>query len=138
MNKRANSTKSDSKRAEVHWSEWLAGALSALLIVALLGFLGYQSYQYQPDKADFRVDVTNFSAVENGYRVAFSVFNLTRSSAAQVRVVGIVGEQQGGGEQAEATFDYVASKAQTKGALFFAKDPRNHDLKLRVESYIDP
>ncbi|NKX17168.1 TIGR02588 family protein [Ochrobactrum pseudogrignonense] len=137
MNKRANSTKSDSKRAEVHWSEWLAGALSALLIVALLGFLGYQSYQYQPDKADFRVEVTNFSAVENGYRVAFSVFNLTRSSAARAGCRNC-GRTARGGEQAEATFDYVASKAQTKGALFFAKDPRNQDLKLRVESYIDP
>jgi len=138
MNERINEKKSEPATVKVHWSEWLAGGLSALLIATLLGWLGDQCYQYQPDKADFRVEVTGYTAVENGYRVAFSVFNLTGTSAAQVRVVATLGQQQGGAEQAAATFDYVASEAQASGALFFAIDPRKHDLKLRVVSYIDP
>jgi len=138
MNKQINRKKVEPTPVKVHWSEWFAGVLSALLILSLLGWLGYQSYQYQPDKADFRFEVNGYTAVKNGYRVAFSVFNLTRSSAAQVHVVGTMREQQGRVEHATATFDYVASEAQSSGALFFTEDPRNQDLKLRVESYIDP
>lgn len=138
MNKQINRKKNEAATVEVHWSEWLAGGLSALLIASLLCWLGYHSYQYQPGKADFRVEVTGYTAVENGYRVAFAVFNSSRSSAAQVRVVGTIDEPQGGAEQATAIFDYVASQARSSGALFFSNDPRNEGLKLRVESYIDP
>lgn len=95
MNKQINRKNNEAATVEVHWSEWLAGGLSALLIASLLCWLGYHSYQYQPDKADFRVEMTGYTAVENGYRVAFAIFNSSRSSAAQVRVVGTIDEPQG-------------------------------------------
>ncbi|GAA5629155.1 hypothetical protein Brsp05_04454 [Brucella sp. NBRC 12953] len=138
MNRKTNPKKSNSDMARVHWSEWLAGALSGLLILVLLGWLAYQSYQYAADEADFRVEVSEPEAVKNGYRVAFTVFNLSQSSAAQVRVVGVLDVEQGQTEQATTTFDYVASEARSSGALFFKNDPRAHAFKLSVASYIDP
>jgi len=138
MNRQTNTKKSMSDTAKVHWSEWLAGSLSGLLVLLLLGWLAYHSHQYVPDEADFRVEVTESKAVESGYRVAFTVFNLSQSSAAQVRVVGVLDAEQGPAEQAITTFDYVASEARASGALFFHQDPRAHALKLSVVSYINP
>jgi len=138
MNRQVKSNKSHRDTDKVHWSEWLAGGLSGVLVVLLLGWLVYHSYQFQTDEADFRVEVTGSTGVENGYRVAFSVFNLSRSSAAQVRVVGTLGEKDENAEYATATFDYVASQAQSSGALFFMNNPRTHGVQLRVVSYIEP
>jgi len=137
MNRQKTTKHSEPDMAKVHWSEWLAGGVSGVLIVALLGWLAYHCYQYTPEKADFRVEITDYTAANNGYRVAFSVTNLSQSSAAQVRVIGTFGEE-GQTEQATTTFDYVASEARSAGALFFENDPRDHDLKLRVASYIEP
>ena len=66
MNRQKTTKNSQPDRVKVHWSEWLAGGVSGVLIVALLSWLAYHCYQYTPDKADFSVEITDYTAVNNG------------------------------------------------------------------------
>ncbi|QWK81391.1 TIGR02588 family protein [Ochrobactrum sp. BTU1] len=138
MNSTQNKTsKNDEQSEKVHWTEWCAGAISGILIALLLGWLGYETYRYQPQEASFRLETTEITRVNDSYRVAFSVTNLSQASAAAVRVVGEL-DGQGGPEQAVTTFDYVASEATSRGALFFGTNPNEGSLKLSVTSYVQP
>ncbi|WP_095448707.1 TIGR02588 family protein [Ochrobactrum quorumnocens] len=138
MTKEDKTSGPDMEMEKVHWSEWMAGGISALLIFSLLGWIVYDIWRYNPQEADFIVGITAVNAVENGYRVTFSVTNITQTTAAQVRVVGVLDDRQGKAEASTTMFNYVASEAKANGALFFESNPTDYLLKVRVESYIEP
>lgn len=41
-------------------------------------------------------------------------------------------------EEGEATVDYVPSSSERRGGLVFTRDPRRHELTLRVKGWAEP
>lgn len=128
----------DTETDTPHWTEWLVGAISTLLVLLLLAWISYDIYRYDPQRADFKVTATAIEPLKDRFRVSFDIQNISQTSAAQVRVVGELKDKTGKTEHAVAIFDYVAAEAKADGALFFKENPEGKELELQAESYIEP
>ncbi|MFK3777831.1 TIGR02588 family protein [Agrobacterium sp. NPDC089420] len=124
--------------AEPHWVEWLTGAFCTLLVAAMIGWIGYDIHRYQPEKARFEIDVTGVEGQPGQYRVTFNIRNLSMTTAAQVKVLGDLQQDGAASENADVTFDYVASESKDAGTLFFRNDPRRGTLSINVAGYTEP
>ncbi len=68
----------------------------------------------------------------------FDIRNLSMTTAAQVQVRGDLQRNDAAPENADVTFDYVASESKDSGTLFFRSDPRSGTLTLTVAGYTEP
>ena len=41
-------------------------------------------------------------------------------------------------ETSEATMDYLPPGSEREGGLFFSRDPRRYEVRLRAKGYVDP
>ncbi|RYE67250.1 MAG: TIGR02587 family membrane protein [Rhizobiaceae bacterium] len=76
--------------------------------------------------------------VEGGYRIRFDVSNSANRTAAAVVVRGEVMDGDAAVEQADVTFDYVPAQSKASGAILFAREPRQDQIRLRTISFTDP
>ncbi len=60
------------------------------------------------------------------------------STAANLRVEGVLTDGNGRVEASELVLDYVPMQWHRKGGLFFARDPRHYTLQLRAKGYAAP
>ncbi|MCF6370278.1 TIGR02588 family protein [Rhizobium halophilum] len=121
-----------------HWLEWLVGAVSAVLIIAMTGWIAGEAILHQETAPEFRVENLATQVVKDGFRVEFEIFNDGTSTAAAVKVRG---ELIRGGqvtETAETTFDYVPGRSSSRGGLFFSQSPAGGDIRIRALGYTEP
>lgn len=124
--------------ADPHWIEWVTGTISTLLVAAMFGWIAYDICRYSPEEARFEIAVTGVEGQTGQYRVKFAIHNLSMTTAAQVNVRGDLEQNGASPENADVTFDYVASESKDNGTLFFRSDPRNGTLTLTVAGYTEP
>jgi uncharacterized protein (TIGR02588 family) len=124
--------------ADPHWIEWVTGTICTLLVAAMLGWIAYDIYRYVPEDARFDIAVTSVEGQPGQYRVKFDILNLSMTTAAQVQVRGDLQRNDAAPENADVTFDYVASESKDSGTLFFRSDPRSGTLTLTIAGYTEP
>ena len=126
------------ERHDPHWIEWLTGAVSALLVAAMIGWVGWQAMTRTASPPDLFIAIAATGKAAAGYRVAFDIRNAGTTTAAAVTVVGTLADGRTVIEEAQVTFDYVAAESTASGALLFARDPANHRLDIRPVGYTAP
>lgn len=119
-------------------AEWAVAALGLLLVAGTISFLIYQAVAGNSSPPDIAVEAGAISPVSGGYLVAIRVINRGGSSAKGVIVEGTLNQGESSVGKAETRFDYVPSRSERKGGLFFADDPRRFELQLRVLGYENP
>jgi uncharacterized protein (TIGR02588 family) len=120
------------------WLEWLASGVGLLLATVVFGFIGWQALNSETTPPVINVRVERTSPVEGGYLVEFRAYNESSSAAAQVEIEGTLG---GGDEQSStsrASFDYIPGRSSRQGGLFFNRDPRSSELRLRALGFSVP
>jgi uncharacterized protein (TIGR02588 family) len=125
---------------ETPFWEKVAGAVSLLLVLGVIGFLLYEAFQPQT-APEIVTEVQSITPQPGGYLVQFQASNRGRQTAASVLVEGALYDPAGSGEPietAEATFDYIPDQSDRTGSLVFARDPRQYDLRLQVKGFMDP
>lgn len=132
------SVKPHRETGKPHWVEWLTGLVSAILIVAMLGWVGWEAVSEDDMAPEFGIEITARSAVEGGYRVEFDIINTATRTAAAVMVRGEMRDGDNVIEQADISFDYVPAQSKASGALFFTHDPDQAQLTIRAIGYTDP
>jgi uncharacterized protein (TIGR02588 family) len=118
--------------------EWVVGALGALLLAGTIGFLVWHALGRDDAPPDVRVAVEGVLELQNGYLVQFRAMNEGGSAAAQLVIEGELAGQDGPIETSEATLDYLPPHSDRQGGLFFDRDPRELDLRLRAKGYAKP
>jgi uncharacterized protein (TIGR02588 family) len=118
--------------------EWAVGALGALLLVGTIGFLVWHALGRGETPPDVRVVVEHVLELQNGYLVQFRAMNQGGSAGAQLLIEGELAGPTGPIETSEATLDYLPPRSYREGGLFFTRDPRELDLRLRAKSYAKP
>ena len=120
--------------------EWIVGALGAALVLGTVGFLVYQAVLGQgTSPPDVRLVAEEVVELRNGYLVRFRVLNEGRSTAAQLSLEGeLTGDGGEAVETSETTLDYLPGRSEREGGLFFTRDPRAFDLRLRPKGYVKP
>lgn len=139
-NKKASRTGQtpNTERLKPHWIEWLTGAVSSLLILAIIAWIGYEAVNGTDTPADLRVDLVSTEKTDAGWRVQFDLSNSGETTAAAVEVRGTVADRGRLIEEAAVTFDYVAAHSLARGALIFTQDPNSHDFTIRAVGFTEP
>ncbi|TDK31791.1 TIGR02588 family protein [Rhizobium deserti] len=120
------------------WIEWATGMISALLVIVMIGWVAWQSLTEEEQQPNFTVAVTEKGAVDGGYRVTFEVNNTATKTASAVVVRGEILDGSNPIESADVTFDYVAVRSKSSGAIIFSQDPGDRALRIRAIGYTDP
>ncbi len=128
----------NTERLKPHWIEWLTGAVSSLLILAIIGWISYEAVNSTDTPAELRVDIVAIEKTSAGWRVLFDLSNSGETTAASVEVRGTVADRGRLIEEAAVTFDYVAARSLAHGALIFSQDPNNHDFNIRAVGFTEP
>jgi uncharacterized protein (TIGR02588 family) len=126
------------ERTRTSTLEWIAAAVGLALLLAVLGVIGRQAVLGQSSQPPaITVAPSTIVALRNGYLVEFDAFNQASGTAAAVTIEGVL-KDDAGSETAMATLDYVAGQGSTQGGLFFTRDPRRGQLRLRALGYQHP
>ena len=119
-------------------AEWIVAALSAALVLGVVGFLIYDGVRSPATPPDITVEVDSIQPAGPGYLVLFRAENRGRSTAAGVVVEGELQADTGQVEVSETTIEYVPAGGRQRAGLYFSHDPRRLRLKLRAQGYREP
>lgn len=119
--------------------EWAAAGLGLLLLLGLLAIIGLEAVSGETEKPPaIAVTAGRVVATPGGYLVEIEAANESGGTAAAVQVEGALMAGGTAVETSGLTFDYVPGHSRRKGGLFFAEDPRRHQLALRALGYQEP
>lgn len=119
--------------------EWLLAGASALLLAGMVGYLAWEGIARPDGPPQVVVLAGEPRAVAGGFLVEFTARNDGRSSAANVQIVGELGQPPDGVlERSEAVLDYVPEGSTRRGWLRFTRDPARHGLAVMVGGQTEP
>ena len=105
----------------------------------MLGVIGREALNGETEQLPvIAVAVTGISPAAPGYVLAFEASNKTGGTAAAVEIEAILKDGDTIVETGKATLDYVPGHGNAKGGVFFAEDPRRHELEIRALGFQTP
>ncbi|WP_065377150.1 hypothetical protein [Ensifer adhaerens] len=108
---------------EGHWIEWLTGSVSAIGVIALIGWVGFEAATQSDGAPDLSVKTISSASRDGGYLVMFDVENAADRTAADVVVRGEITAGNTVVETVEITLDYVPMHSRTRAGLIFRNEP---------------
>ena len=125
------------RRRKVPTIEWIAGSISALIVVGTIVYLGFEAIQGTSDGPLLSAQVQQIRAIGRTFVVEVEVRNESRAAAAEVQIAGEARSPDGTKREGTATVDFVPGFSSRHVSLVFDFDPgRNPDL--RVVGYVTP
>ncbi|MGE5927334.1 MAG: hypothetical protein ACM357_08265 [Gemmatimonadota bacterium] len=124
-------------RARIPLAERIIGAVSAAVIVGLMGFLVVRALGNDGSPPDIVVDMRGVTQVGAGWLVEVEATNLGHTGATHLEIVGEL-PGAGGIERRSVILDYVPPRSTRHGGLYFTGDPRARPLTLRAVGYQSP
>ena len=118
--------------------EWVVAGVGALLVTATIGYLIVQALWRDEVPPDVQVIALRVLALEHNHLVEFRAVNQGGEPAAELLIEGELIGPDGPVETAEATLDYLPPASHRDGGLFFSRDPRAFELRLRAKGYAEP
>lgn len=118
--------------------EWIVAFVGLALVMSAIGFMLYRAIKGNSSPPQIAVSVDSVLPTDNGFLVTFRVVNRGEITAAGLSVEG---ELRTGAENVEtstATLNYVPSRSERRGGLFFTNDPQKFELKVRAKGYERP
>jgi uncharacterized protein (TIGR02588 family) len=119
-------------------AEWIVAALSALLVLGVIGFLIYDGLGSPKTPPDVRVEVDSIQQAGPGFLVLLRARNMGNNTAADVIIEGELMTDSGRVETSETVIDYVPAGGEQRAGLYFIRDPRKAKLRLRAHGYREP
>jgi uncharacterized protein (TIGR02588 family) len=118
--------------------EWLVAGIGVLLVAGAIGYLVVHALRRDQTPPDVRIVAQRVVALEHNHLVEFRAVNQGGEPAAQLLIEGELVGPDGPVETAEATLDYLPPGSHRDGGLFFRRDPREFELRLRAKGYARP
>ena len=117
---------------------WGIGLLGLLLVLGSIGFALYEAAIGDSSLPNVTVEVEEIVRLENGFLVEFRVVNQGGTTAAGLTVEGELRNGTEIVETSDTTIEYVPSRSERSGGLFFTRDPGQYELELRAKGYEMP
>ena len=133
--------RSDAGRAEdpaKRRLEAIAAAIGALIAVATLAVILWDGFAKRAGYAHILVEAGEIAPYPGGYILAVTARNEGDATAAAVAIVGELKRGDEVLESSEIAFDYVASRSERRGGMFFSQNPAGVEVELRAVGYSDP
>jgi len=116
-------------------TEYLAGALGGLLVLALLAFLAHQALGARETPPELAVVVTGVEEAGAGWTVYFEAVNSGGHTAEAVQIEGAVLRDGHPADQASSSIAYLPPHSSRAGALVFSTDPASGELEVGPVGY---
>lgn len=116
--------------------EWVSAIIGFFIALALLGFLAVQAIrEAEPLPPTLEAVAVSLHRAGGHYIVGVEIRNASPATGAGVQVQGTL--RQGGSavEESATTISYVPGNSYRRAGLVFTRDPRAHQLDLRVTGY---
>lgn len=120
-----------------HWVEWLTGLVSAVIVLAVIGWIAKDAFRDQDTTPDLGATVLTTEQRSNGFQVSFEVSNTASATASQVTVDGVILNGSDVVEKASTVLDYVPGRSKARGGLIFINDPTGR-ITLNVSAFNEP
>lgn len=104
--------------------EWLVAAVGLLLVVSAIGFMLYRAIKGNSSPPEIAISVDAVRPAHNGFLVTFFVVNRGESTAASLTIEGELQSRGESIETTDVTLNYVPSRSERRGGLFFTNDPQ--------------
>ena len=115
------------------------GTLGALLVLGSIAYLTSQALLQSASPPDVRLVAEEVVGLRNGYLVRLRAINEGRTTASQLTLEGELIDPGGMAfETSDTTLDYLPGRSEREGGLFFRRDPRGFELRLRAKGYVKP
>jgi uncharacterized protein (TIGR02588 family) len=118
--------------------EWLAAGVSAVLVLAILGYTLREALTGPNGPPSLTVQADSVVPTAGHYLVMFTVRNDGGETAAAVTVHGALQRGDSTLEESDASVDYVPIGGYRVGGVAFTADPRRDSLSLRVGGFETP
>lgn len=124
--------------ASVSWVAWIASGIGLLLFLGSVGVLGYEGLFRGNGRPVIALSVEDLSHDGHRWHARIRAENTGGTTGARVRVMGQLMSGTTVVEMGEAEFDYIPAGSTVQGGLYFDRDPKAHELRLRVLGYAEP
>lgn len=118
--------------------EWAAAALGLALVGTSVGFLAYRALTSDAAPPSIALRVEAIEPVTGGHVAIISALNTGASTAADVKVEGMLKRGSATLETSETTFRYLPPGSARRGGLFFRHPPAQFTLELQPKGYEAP
>lgn len=124
--------------ASVSRLAWIASGVGLLLFLGSVGVLGYEGLTRHGGDPVIAVAVEEVTHDGTRWHARIRADNSGGKTGAKVRIEGRLQTGPTVLETSMAEFDYLPAGSFQKGGLYFDRDPRAYDLRVRVLGYAEP
>jgi uncharacterized protein (TIGR02588 family) len=129
----------DSREAQsIPLLEWIIGGIGFLIMAAVLGFLLFAAMMEDHPLPDVKLSVDAVRQIRNGYLVQITALNEGGSTAEGVVVEGELRNGTELIEQSRIEIEFLPPHSRKRAGLFFSRDPKQFELRLRPHGYEEP
>ena len=134
---RSTSQKQQEKDAIPIW-EWIVAGVGLVLVASVIGFLIYEAFTGKRLPPDVKLSVDSVVEIRNGFLVRITAVNEGGMTAEGVIVEAELRSGTEPVERSRTTIDYLPPRSEKRVGLFFTRDPRQLDLRVRSLGYEEP
>lgn len=107
-------------------------------MLASMAYLTVQAFSAQPEAPDPVIQVLAVEERSGGFLVRVRAYNRAGSTAAGLKITGILTRDGQVVERSDMRFDYLPGKSSREGGLFFTRNPGNYRLDLSPTGFEKP
>src|SRR5688572_16293158 len=134
---RSTSQEQQEKDAIPIW-EWIVAGVGLVLVAGVIGFLIYEAFTGKRLPPDVKLSVESVVQTRNGFLVKITAVNEGGQTAEGVDIEGELRTGTESVERSRTTIDYLPPRSEKRLGLFFTRDPRQLDLRVRSLGYEEP
>ncbi len=124
--------------SDIPFLEWVIGALGLVIVTAVVGVLIYEAVAGDKSPPDIKLTVQSIAPLQNGFVVKVRAENIGGEPAARVSITAEVWAQSKVVEASETQFEHLPPHSFREAGVFFQRDPRPNEIRLRALGYEEP
>lgn len=118
--------------------EWAISLLSGTLVLLMFGYLVYQVIGSSDAPPDLQVSISGEGRGDAPAQLNFKVENRGDQAASTVTISLTSRNPDGAPPRSAVTLDFVPAHSEVTGAFLLNAGQAHDDMRLAVESYLDP
>jgi len=127
-----------SHAADIPRVEWIAGGFGLLIVALALSVLLYEAVAGDRSPPDVKLTVESMEPLRNGFLVKVRAENEGGEPAARVSVKAELMQAAEVLEESETQFEYLPPHSSRDAGVFFTRDPRAGEVRLKARGYEEP
>ena len=124
-----------SQATDIPRVEWIVGGIGLLIVMLTIAVLLYEAVAGDKSPPDIKLTVKSIESLRNGFLVTVRAENEGGEPAARVAVKAELMEEAKVTDESETQFEYLPPHSSRDAGVFFTRDPRDGEVRLKALGY---